>query len=413
MKTLYFECTSGISGDMTVSSLIDLGVDPDYVVRMLQTMHLGGYKINLYPVNKCGIEALRFDVTVLEEHQQGPCKQGCEEGCAHHHHGHQHVGLSQITELIEHSGLNERVQQRALSIFRRIAQAEGKIHGIDPEQVHFHEVGAVDSIIDVVGAALCIDAIDPDRVVFSRIREGQGFVHCAHGKIPVPAPATLELLSQGGAIVAFSDVDGEMVTPTGAGIAAEFGDEYGVPCPSGRVRSIGYGAGCKDFEHPNILRTFLIETEESSCRDTVCVFEAAVDDMTGEQMGFAMEKLFDAGCVDVYFTPIHMKKNRPGQLICALCPPALEKEVTETLFRYTTSIGVRTRLAPRHLMEREKITVETGFGTVDVKRCTWNQVTKYHPEFDQVRALAQEHGVTAAEVLRSVEAALAKLSENM
>lgn len=409
MKTLYFECTSGISGDMTVASLIDLGVDPDYVVEQLRTIHMGGYKINLYPETKQGIEALRFDVTLVEPgpehtHEHGhDCACGCEE-----HHQHAHTGLAEIRNLIEHSGLNSRVRSLAMDIFTRIAEAEGKIHGIDPEQVHFHEVGAVDSIIDVVGAAVCIDSLAPDRIAFSRIREGCGTVQCAHGQIPVPAPATLELLHQGGAVVAFTDIEGEMVTPTGAGIAAATGDVYGVPCPSGRVTAIGYGCGKKDFDHPNILRTFLVETGEEGPRDTVCVLECAVDDMTGEALGEAMEQLFSAGCVDVYFTPVQMKKNRPGHLITAVCPPSLEKQVTDGLFRHTTTLGVRTRLAPRHVMGRETVAVDTRYGKIDVKCCAWEDIRKYHPEFDQIRQAAAEHETTVAEVERAVRRALEK-----
>jgi uncharacterized protein (TIGR00299 family) protein len=306
--------------------------------------------------------------------------------------------MGDIRALLAASALPRAVQARALSVFEVIARAEGTIHGKAPEEVHFHEVGAVDSIVDIVAAALCLAHLAPDEIHVSRLREGHGFVLCRHGRIPVPAPATLAILQACGAPVAFADVEGEMITPTGAGLVAALAARTGVPCPAGVVRAVGYGAGHKDFDHPNLLRAVLVETAETvegetaagaaPGRDTVCELTAAVDDATGESLAYAAERLWDIGVKECYFTPTTMKKGRPGVQITVLCAPEDEAAAVELLFRHTATIGLRRRLTQRHVMDRTVQTVDTPYGPVACKVSRRGGAVKVKPEYESLRAAA-------------------------
>lgn len=391
MRTLYFDCTSGISGDMTVASLIDLGIDFADIERELQKLPLHGYQVKNYNVLKQGISAQRFSVTLTED--------------MHHHRT-----LRDINKIIDQAGFSISVQKIAKDIFYEIALAEGKIHNKPTMDVHFHEVGAVDSIVDIVATAICISQLQPDRIVFSKIREGQGMIRCAHGIIPVPAPATLEILSNAGAVIEFTENTSEMITPTGAGIVATIGHEYGKPAPCGRIIKIGYGAGEKDFDHPNVLRTLLIESAETNFDDTVYMLEAQVDDMTGEALGFAMEQLFNVGCVDVFFTPIYMKKSRPGTKITAVCKSSFKHAVLECMLKHTTTLGVRIQSVSRLIMKREVIPIETKYGIIDVKRAVYGDIVKIHAEYEQVRQAALKHNVELACIMHEINLQLGELA---
>lgn len=393
MKTLYFDCPSGISGDMTAACLLDLGVPRDTLLSGINSLGLSGFEISIGRTQKSGIGATGFDVLLEDRH-------GHEENGDHGHehgHAHEHRNLSDIQKIIVSSGLNENTKSIALSIFEKLAQAEGKIHGMPPDQVHFHEVGALDSIVDIVSAAICIDWIGPDSIEFSVLREGSGFVNCQHGLIPVPAPATLELLRACGAQVDFTDIPGEMITPTGAAIAAAAGRVYGAPCPMGRVAAVGYGAGKKDFEHPNLLRAMLVESD-GPVRDEVCVLETVVDDCSGEELGFAMELLFAAGVKDAHFTPVYMKKNRPAVELTVICAPGVEETAAEIIFRHTSAIGMRKTMTERIVMDRRVETRNTRFGPVEVKTCRYGGIEKSRPEYESVAAAAKKHGVSIREV---------------
>ena len=431
MKTLYFECMSGISGDMTVSALLDLGVDRDMLLHQLSLLKLGGYHIETGHRIKNGIQAAAFDVILDDTHecalmdcaaQEHTHAEDCDHENTHeaahdhghdhgHEHGHEHEherehehahghnhsarGLVEIDTIIDQSVLGDRVKETAKRIFRVLAEAEGEVHGKPPEEVHFHEVGAVDSIVDIVSTAICIDQLAPDRIVFSTLREGFGFVRCQHGLMPVPAPATLKLLQKCGAAVEFIQVRGEMVTPTGAAIVASLADQTGAVCPSGRIVAVGYGSGKKDFEHPNVLRAILIDTENAceSDEEHICVLTASVDDMTGAQLGYAMEKLFEAGCADVYYTPIYMKKNRPAIELTVLCSPRLEDEIIYILFTHTSTIGMRRMLSERRVMQREMLRINTKYGEVGVKKCRYKDIYKVSVEYEDARRAADAHQV--------------------
>lgn len=375
MKTLYFECNSGISGDMTVGALLDLGVSEALLREQLASLPIDGYEIKIHSVLKHGISAKKFDV--LTEHHD------------HHDHHHHHVGLREIQSFLEQSKLSDTAKEIANRIFCAIADAESKIHGTTPQEVHFHEVGAVDSIVDVVATAVCMDQLKVDRVVFSKIREGQGTVRCAHGDLPVPVPATLALLSSCNAELVFTETQGEMVTPTGAAIAAVLGSDYGVPCPAGKLLKIGYGAGTKEFAHPNLLRVMLVEETSASAQDTIIELKTQVDDMTGEELGFAMEQLFAAGCVDVFYTPIQMKKNRPGVLLTALCRESDRQTVLDTIFFHTTTLGVRINLCERVILPRE---ICDGY-----KETRVSGTIRRHAEYERAAELARVSGCSLRE----------------
>ncbi len=407
MKTLYFECSSGISGDMTVASLLDLGVSGEALQQGLASLKLDGYTVQVSRTQKCGISATRFDVHIEDEAQEDAAHSHTHEHDhphTHAAHAHTHRNLSDIKDIINSSGLNRNVKTLANAIFERLAQAEGKIHGLPAEQVHFHEVGAVDSIVDIVAAAICIDQLSPDAVMFSVMREGTGFINCQHGLIPVPAPATLELLKTCGAQIEFTDTQGEMITPTGAAIAAATGSAFGAVCPQGRVIATGYGAGKKDFTHPNLLRTMLVESGDA-CEDRVCVLETVIDDSTGEELGFAMSALLNLGVKDVYFTPVYMKKNRPAYALTVLCAISDEEKTAQAVFRHTSSIGMRKSYVERIVMARRAISRDTKYGPIAFKECSYAGITKIYPEYESAAAAAKKHNVSIREVLAWLEAA--------
>jgi uncharacterized protein (TIGR00299 family) protein len=308
--------------------------------------------------------------------------------------------MRDIRALIGGSSLPEKVKRTALDIFSKIAVAEGKVHGRPPDEVHFHEVGAVDSIVDIVAFALCLHTLSPDRVVCSPIREGHGFVRCQHGLIPVPAPATLELLKDCGAVLRPADAEGEMVTPTGAGILAAVASRFGEPLPAGTVVGTGYGAGAKDFPHPNVLRAVLVETDPRADADGETVLELCcnLDDCTGEELGYVTELLFKQGALDVCHTPIFMKKNRPATMLTVLAPPRLEDALCGLILRHTSTLGVRVTRTRRVTLERSFVTVSTPYGPVRVKRAQIDGLQKLAPEYESVREAAQTHGVTLREV---------------
>ncbi|MDL2273147.1 nickel pincer cofactor biosynthesis protein LarC [Oscillospiraceae bacterium OttesenSCG-928-G22] len=423
MNVLYFDCFSGISGDMTAGALIDLGVPLELLEDALRSLNLPDVSISLTSVQKRGIAAKKFEVfvgNVPAESLYAPKEEGSEHshgeghvhphGNGHTHHekseAHVHRGLTEISKLLSDSSITDGAKQIASKIFRRIAEAEGKVHGMPAERVHFHEVGAVDSILDVIAAAVGIDYLKPDRVEFSKIREGRGFVNCAHGLMPIPAPATLELIKSAGMEMEYCDIDGEMVTPTGAGIAAAVGDRFGALAPAGRVIATGSGAGTRDFAHPNLLRVLLIETSDKEfdkTRDTMVVLETAIDNSTGEELGYASELLFEAGCVDVYFTPIHMKKSRPGVLLTALVPEPAEAAAVDVLFRHTGTIGVRRRVTERHVMERSFSESITPYGNITIKTVTYGDLTKRQSEYESLKRAAHNHGLTLKAVSRRAE----------
>ncbi len=312
--------------------------------------------------------------------------------------------------MIEQSALPARVKERSIAIFKLIAVAEGRVHGVSPETVHFHEVGAMDSIIDIIGVCLALEQLDVDVCMAAPVPVGHGRIRIAHGVYPVPAPAVAELLKD----VPLADFSarGELTTPTGAGILKALAVRFG-PIPAGKMTGIGYGAGRKDFEHPNVLRAILMDVEDAprpvgqsaahdALRERIAILEAQVDDMTGEAAGFAMERLFEAGALDVYLTPVYMKKNRPATLITVLCAEPSAVRLEAVLLRETTTLGVRSRTADRTALRRNIVEAQTPYGTVRVKQAIMNgAVIREMPEFEDAAARARASGVPLADVMNA------------
>lgn len=397
MRTLYLECYSGISGDMTAGALLDLGVEFSYLKENLEKLQVPGYTVALERVQKSGISAAKFQVHLEEHHHHDH-----EHGHGHEHGAHVHRDLHDIREIIGHSGLSDFVKKLADEIFLRVARAEAKAHDKPIDQVHFHEVGAVDSIVDIVSAAILVEALKPDRILCSKLYEGSGHVHCAHGELPVPVPATANILSEAGAPFCTTDVQGEMITPTGAAIAVQLAQGFG-PMPEGRILKTGYGAGDREFGHANVLRAYLLETEEQSERELL--LETNLDDSTGEQLGRAMELLFGAGALDVFYTPCYMKKCRPAYTLSVICGEAAADRLTQLIFTHLTAIGVRKTAIQRVKMARESVSLETRYGAVTAKRCTYGGLVRCYPEYESAKEAAERCGVPLSAVYAAVEQA--------
>jgi len=350
------------------------------------------------------------------------------------HVPHVHRNWRDIRTLIEHSALREDEKGLAIRIFRRVAVAEGKVHGKPAEEVGFHEVGAIDSIVDIVGAAVCFCWLKPDIVAASPVNTGSGFVRCQHGLLPVPAPATVAILAEAGVPVYAKGSPGERTTPTGAAIAAEIVQSYGI-LPRMTVSSIGYGVGTKDFDSPNVLRMMVGETAEASgdaagasgqsrvighkwseedektgLTDEIIILEANLDDMTGEAAGFLMDKLLGAGARDVYYTPVFMKKNRPGMLLTVLTDATTREEMETVIFRESSTIGLRRMSAGRSVMRRTFTDVQVAGGSISMKICEWHGIRKTAPEYEHVKAVADASGLPFRTVYRMAEAAYAAAS---
>jgi len=406
MKTLYFDCFSGISGDMTIGALLDLGVDLNYLRTELRKLPVEGYQIQASRVVRANISAMKFDVMI--DREEGHHEHG--HGHDHHHHGHHdhhdhhHHKASEILGMIRQSALNSNTKRIAEGIFTKLAISEGKVHHIPAEDVEFHEVGAVDSIIDTVGSAIGFDALGVERFVCSPINVGSGFIHCQHGIYPVPAPATADLLRN--ATIYSKHATTELVTPTGAAILAAVVGEFG-PISGASIEQIGYGAGTKQFQDfPNCLRLMVCSDRTEEARrhqppsvDTIFVIEANIDDMTPQNLGFVTERLFEAGALDVCAIPALMKKGRPGHLLQVLAPPNRREAIESLIFRETTTIGLRHYTAARSVLEREIVEVETAHGKVRVKVSKLDgKVTNVAPEYEDCARIAREKNIPLKEV---------------
>lgn len=379
-KILFIEPFSGISGDMMVAALLDLGFSFEELQAKLAQLPLNNYQLSVQKCSRSGIQALKFDV------QTG--------------HEHAHRTFADIRSMIELSGLSSWVKEKSVEAFRRLAEAEGKIHGQPPEKVHFHEVGAVDSIVDIVGAMIAMESFMPVRVVSAPVNVGQGTLECQHGTYPVPGPATQELLR--GIPTYSNSVTGELTTPTGATLLATLVEEFGSQ-PALKILKTGYGAGTRQTPgNANVLRITLGDpfSEASlSPEETVAVLEATIDDMSPQLYGHFQEKALAAGALDVYATPIYMKKNRPAMKVTCVCAVADVDRLADLMFRETTTIGARYSLAQRKTLRREFLKVETEFGAVTIKiSCLGPQAVNFVPEFEDCRRLAMEKGVSLKEV---------------
>jgi hypothetical protein len=392
MKTLYFDCFSGISGDMTLGALLDLGLDFDYLQTELKKLPVEGYELKSSRVARSNLSAMKFDVLM----------EGSEDHHDHHHdhhhahgHGHFHRKASEILAMIEESSLNANTKRIAVNIFGKLAISEGKVHHIPPEDVEFHEVGAVDSIVDTVGSAIGFDALGIERFLCSAINIGSGFIHCQHGIFPVPAPATADLLRHATIYQKYANT--ELVTPTGAAILAAVVNRF-ESIQGFAIDRIGYGAGTKQFdEFPNCLRLMIGEERAaapSPAPDDVIVIEANIDDMTPQNFGYVTEKLLAAGALDVFTLPVQMKKGRPGHLLQVLAPSDRADALSRIIFQETTTIGIRRHRAERNTLEREFVQVETEYGKVKIKVSKLDgEVVNFAPEYEDCARIARDKDV--------------------
>jgi pyridinium-3,5-bisthiocarboxylic acid mononucleotide nickel chelatase len=413
MKTLYLDLSSGISGDMFIAALIDLGVDARQLELELQKLQLEGYHLHVKRAHKASLEGVKFDVHLAGDHDHATEPHAHDHAHAHSHsHAHEHGrNFAQIGQLITASQLSNWVREKSLAVFRRLAVAEGRIHGLPPEQVSFHEVGAVDSIVDIVGACIAMEMLGKPRVLASPVVEGTGWIDCAHGHLPIPAPATLAILGARGIALSQSDEPYELVTPTGAALLAEFVEAFG-PMREVVAEKIGYGLGTRDNpRRPNALLAILgesrVESRESSAgvaahdweTDAIAVLETNLDDSNAEILGNFIEKALAAGALDAFHTPIQMKKNRPGVLLTVLCAQADADKFSELLLRETSSFGVRRYPAERRKLRREFITVQTPHGSVTVKLGKLDgKVLQAAPEFESCKKLADQAKVPLKEI---------------
>ncbi len=380
-RVAYFDCFSGASGDMLVASLVDAGVPLDGLLAALRALPVSGYTIEATGVVRNGIAGARFEVRV-DEHDQP----------------HRH--LAEIEALIREAGdaLPVRARERAIAIFRRLARAEARVHGTTPEDVHFHEVGAVDSIVDIVGFAVALELAGVDGVYASPLPLGRGFVRTAHGILPLPAPATLEVLAEAGVPTYSVDVEGETVTPTGAAILAEVAR---FKQPDMRIGRVGYGFGkYEGFPWPNAVRAWLGEARDNA-HERVVLLECNLDNVTGEALGYAMERLFADGALDVWFTPIQMKKNRPGVVLSVIAAPENAEALAQVVLRETPTLGLRWQEVERRTAERRMEMARTPWGDVRVKvKMLDGEIVLRRPEYEDCARIAREHHVPLEEVWR-------------
>ena len=400
MRTLYIECNMGAAGDMLMAALSELIPEPERFIERMNGLGLPGVRVERRADEKCGMRGAHIAVTVHGEEEHSHDVHGHDHD--HEHDHHHHSGLHDVHAIIDGLALPENVKRHAGEVYDRIAGAEAKVHGVPVDQVHFHEVGALDAVADVVGVCLLMDMIKPERVVVSPIHVGSGQVRCAHGILPVPAPATALLLE--GAPIYGGQIRGELCTPTGAALFRHFADSFG-PMPPMAVARTGVGTGTKDFEWANCLRVMLGETVEKQVASPyVGASDASelhcnLDDMTGEAIAFAAQALLDAGAPDVWVQSILMKKGRPGTMLCCLCPAGEEERYAALMLKHTTTIGVRWQSVGRFTLEREVVTLDSPWGPVRAKRSHGYGVNRVKPEFDDIAEIARHEAVSIEEVL--------------
>jgi len=390
MKTLYFDCFAGASGDMILGAMVSAGVTPQALKQQLSLLNVQGYTIEFETVDRAGISATYARVQTAKEHS------------------HRH--LSDILKIIDDSSLSAVVKSRGRKIFSRLAEAEARVHNEPVEQVHFHEVGGLDAIIDVVGAAICFDLLGIERFVCSPLHVGSGTIDMDHGTFPVPPPAVAELLKQ--APIYGTAIKGELVTPTGAAIITTVCDEYG-PLPQMDLLQTGYGAGTREYENfPNVLRLFVGEDHaDAETEERLWVIETNLDDMSSQYFGHVMERAFELGALDCYFTPVQMKKNRPGVLLSVLCRSRERELLIEALFAETTTLGIRFYEVNRRALERHVVRVETQYGPIDVKVARLNGIViNQMPEYEQCREAARQTNTPLRVVEEAVRMALQKMT---
>lgn len=445
-KKLYLDCGSGISGDMFVAAMIDLGADPDALEKALDSLPADGFFVEISRVKKAGIDCCDFHVHLDDDcenhdhdmdylygnltlaagsgcscHEESDreehhchCHEEGHDGEAHHccrqgkDHYHTHRGLAEILPMIDACDMTETAKALARKIFRIIGEAEAKAHGLPLDEVHFHEVGALDSIVDVVAAAVTFDSLHIKEVIVPKLTEGTGTVRCRHGVMSVPVPATVNIVSAYKIPMELTGAKGEYVTPTGAAIAAAISTSHQLP-PSFVIKKAGLGAGKRAYtDRSGILRAFLIQGEENEGRDKVVKLETDIDDCSGEVLGYVMKKLFKAGAKDVHYAPVFMKKNRPAWELTVICGEDKAEELEQIIFTETTTIGIREYPLMRSILNREEKEVETVYGKAAIKQVTFGDMTRAYPEYDTVKKLAKKNKVPFMDVFDAVKEAAKK-----
>ena len=400
MRILYLDCSMGAAGDMLMAALYELLEDKQVFLDMMRSLGLPGIEISAEPAVKCGITGTHMKVLVHGSEELDALHDHLHEHAHEHSHDHEHhhhTGLHEIEHLLSHLDLPQTVRDDALAVYRRIAEAESKVHGTTVDQIHFHEVGTLDALADVVGVCLLMHLLAPEKVYASSVHVGSGQVRCAHGILPVPAPATALLLA--GVPIYGGAIQGELCTPTGAALLTHFVTKFG-ELPAMRLLKSGYGMGTKDFPAANCVRAML--GEQDAPTEEILELSCNLDDCTGEAIGFAMERLLDAGALDVYWTSVGMKKNRPGILLTCMCRPLDREKMVELLFRHTTTLGVRESAFRRYTLSRESKTIQTPDGDIRVKVSTGYGVTREKPEFEDLAKIARKTGKSLSELQRSI-----------
>lgn len=441
-QKLYLECYSGISGDMTVAALLDLGADQQVLDQALESLPLADFETRVSRVQKAGIDACDFNVILEHDNhdhdmeylhgEEGQHKHGHDHehhhshflGWFHHHHhdhdhnqqhghkhahGHEHRSLADIVEILSRSSMSERAKALAVKMFEIIADAESKAHGLPKEEVHFHEVGAVDSIVDIAAVAVCLDNLGIEEVVVPVLYEGTGTVRCQHGILPIPVPAVANIVDAHQLNLHLTNTKGEFVTPTGAAIVAAIRTSDTLP-EHFKIVKTGIGAGKRNYERPSLLRAMLIEETQPVLqhdKDEIVKLESNIDDCTGEALGYTMDRLLQAGARDVHYFPVFMKKNRPGYQLNVICKKEQVETLQRIIFEETTTIGIRVLRMERTILARTIRTVKTALGEVKVKVCTLPDGTeRAYPEYEDIVALCKTSGKSYQEVYRKVLAEL-------
>lgn len=438
MKSLYLECNAGISGDMLVAALLDLGADKEALDKALQSIPAKGFEYKISRVSKAGVDCCDFDVILDEEHANhdhdmaflhgnGDAVVHSHEHEHHHdhehehehshvphehHHHHEHRGLQEVIAIIDATDMSAAAKELALNIFDIIADAEAKAHAVEKNAVHFHEVGAIDSIVDIVAIAVCADSLGVENVIVPELCEGRGTVRCQHGVLPVPVPATANIMQRFGFNVRLLPVQGEFVTPTGAAAAAALMTTDELP-QSFKILGIGLGAGKRQYDRPSILRALLIEDNvqkknslnNSLQTDCVCKLETDIDDCSGELLGYTLERLLASGALDAHYQPVFMKKSRPAWELTVICREEDRAKLEALIFAETTTIGIRRARLERTVLPRRRDVVHTAYGDVAVKRCLLENGERCYVEYDSAAKLAQEQGVPLQDIYLAAQLA--------
>lgn len=408
-RTLYLECASGISGDMFAGAMLDLGTDQAGLLAMLESLKLEGVEYRIEKCSRSGFSATDFQV-ILHHHDHHDHHHDHHD---HHHHHNEHRNLSDALAVIRRGNLTENAFAIAEKIFTIVAQAEAEVHGKPIDEVHFHEVGALDSIADIAAAAYCIDQLGIDEVIVCSLAEGTGFVHCAHGELPVPVPAVCKIAERFAIPLRITDETGEMTTPTGIAIAAALRTRKTLP-ENFVIRKTGIGCGKKEFKRPNLLRAMLLEenTAPAPGEDRIILLETNLDDCSGEQLALLLENLMAAGARDVHYIPAFMKKNRPGWLLRVICDPDNTADMEKIIFAGSTAIGLRKQEIGRVTLARRSADVILPVGTVSVKRSRWENGVICAPEYESVKALAESSGIPFADLYEAAKK-VAETEENV